>query len=395
MLLVALVASLTAACSSARQEPRSPADPASKSAPPPVTTTPGTIISPTEAGTSSELFDKGKALLLQEKYAEAAGLFDTVERGEPEGKLAPLALVHAGLAYEGLGDKAKALARYDALRARFPRDELVKVALVRKSRVLVGLERWPEVVSNAEAMLGRADLTVAEAIEAEGAKGLGLTEAGSPDKGLRAIERARDLMERHHIGEAGRVPQEVAQVFYALGEARRLRSETIKFDPPPPRFGEVFEERAQGLLDAQAAYTDAMRTTEPIWATMAGYRVGEMYKTLHADVMVMKAPLVGAKTAKDRALFEGAVRLRYRVLLEKGLKMMDATLRMNERLGEESAWTAKARAAKADLEKAIAEQNAFLAKLPVSEADLRTLLDNLGKRRDAEKTDEVGKAEKK
>lgn len=379
-LAAVLFSSFTVACAGQSREPATPGAQDDKKAPP-VTTTPGIIVSPNDAGTPNELFEKGKTLLLQEKYKEAADLFDTVERGEPEGKLAPLALIHAGLAYEGMGDKAQALARYEKLRQKHPKDDLVKVALVRKSRVLVSLEKWQDVVANANAMLERADLTVAEAIEAQGAKGLGLTESGDPDQGLRAVEKARDLMEKHHIGEVGRVPQEVSQVFYALGEARKAKSETIKFDPPPPNFGEVFEQRAQGLLDAQAAYTDAMRTTEPIWATMAGFRVGEMYKNLHKDVMVMRMPLTGAKTEKDKQLFEGAVRLRYRVLLEKGLKMMDATIRMNERVGEESAWTAKARAAKGELEKDIAEQNAFLKKLPVSEEDLRKLLDDLAKKR--------------
>jgi hypothetical protein len=255
-------------------------------------------------------------------------------------------------------------------------------------------ERWPELLTSAEALATRADLTVPEMIHALGARGLAQAEQGDDEKAARSVERARDLMEKHHIGESGKIPHEVAQVFYTLGEVRKLRSERMKFDPPPPNFGEAFEQRAQGLLDAQAAYTDTMRTTDPTWATMAGYRVGQLYQQLHQDVMVAKSP-TSAKTAKDKQLFEGAVRLRYRVLLEKGLKMMDATLRMNERVGEANAWTARAREAKADLEKKLAAENAAIKKLPISEADLKKLLDDLANKRAADREKAASTGEKK
>ncbi|MCC6648152.1 MAG: hypothetical protein IT374_21600 [Polyangiaceae bacterium] len=372
---LALGCSLVVGCASA---PR--AEPVTPGAPPPETKVGTTIVAAGDVGTATELFERGKKQLLEERFKEAAATFDLVERGEPRGKLAPQALLHAGLAYEGAGDKATAEARYRALVDGHPKDELVKLAWLRLGRMSVGASAWKDAKASADALLARADLTVMEAIEANGQRALALASEGELDQAARSVEHARDLMEKHHIGEVGRVPHEVAQVFFALGEVRREKSEKIRFEPPPANFGAVFEERAQGLLDAQAAYTDAMRATDPLWAAMAGFRVGQLYRALHADVMVLKLP-VTAKTEKDRQLFEGAMRLRYRVLLEKGLKMMDATVRMSERVGEESAWSARARTAKAELEQQIAEQNAFLKKLPVSEADLRKLLEDLQKKR--------------
>lgn len=385
-LLAALLGLGSIACSSPAQQAAGPRTPAATEpgAPPPDTRVATTVITAGDGGTATELFDRGKRLLLEEKYKEAAEAFDLVQKGDPQGRLAAVALLHAGIAYEGTGDRDKAVTRYRQMIEQYPKDELVKLALLRTTRIQIRAERWKEALGASDALLARADLTVGDAIEANGAKALALVETGDVETAARFVERARDFMEKNHIGEVGKIPDEVAQVYYALGEVRKTRSEKIKFEPPPPNFGELFEQRAQGLLDAQAAYTDTMRTTDPTWATMAGYRVGELYRNLHADVMVLKLPNT-AKTEKDRQLFEGAMRLRYRVLLEKGLKMMEATLRMNERIGEESPWTAKARAAKAELEKEIAAQNAFLKKLPVGEADLRKLLDDLAAKRAAEK----------
>lgn len=369
----------TFACSTSQTEPRTPT---SQPAPPPTeptTTKTQVITNAGEAGTAVELFDRGKQLLLEEKYAEAATLFELVLQADPEGRLAPMALYHAGLSYEGAGDKDAALARYERLVEGYPKDELIKLGLLRMARLQIHAERWADLNKSAEALLPRADLTVSEKLEALGLKSLSLAEQGDAEQAERAGEQGRTLMEKHHIGEIGKIPQEVALVFFSLGEARRLKSEKISFDPLPPNFGEAFEARAQGLLDAQSAYSDALRTTDPFWATWAGYRVGQLYQQLHHDVMVIKTP-EKAKTTQDKALFDGAMQLRYRILLEKGLKMMDATVRMNDRLGEQNAWGARAREAQAELQRELEAANARIKKSGASEEALKKALEELSKK---------------
>jgi len=141
----------------------------------------------------------------------------------------------------------------------------------------------------------------------------------------------------------------------------------------------VLEQRCQGLLDAQSAYSDAMRSYDAHWAAMSGYRVGQLYQRLHEDVLSVPVPRAANTTEKKR-LFEGAMRLRYRVLLEKGLKMMAHTVMIGERTGEASAWIDRAREAKRQLEKALNEQRELMAKLPYSEKELQKALDDLAKK---------------
>ncbi|MCS6901707.1 MAG: hypothetical protein RMJ98_21165 [Myxococcales bacterium] len=329
-------------------------------------------------GTAAELFEQGKQLLAQEKFAEAAIHFDLVLKGDPEPKLAAMALMQGGLAREGSGDREGALVRYQTLLVQHPQDDLVKLAMVRRIRQLIHLERWSELVTAAEQLLARGDLTVREQIEALGSRALGLVEGGDGEAASLQVERARTLMERHHIGEIGRIPHEAALVFFTLGEVRRVRSETIVFDPPTTGFAQAFEARAAGLLEAQSAYTDAMRTTDPFWATWAGYRVGQLYQQLHRDVMKVKAP-EKLNSEKDRRLYEGAVQLRYRVLLQKGLKMMQSTVKMNERVGETNAWGQRAKEAMGQLEKAIGEANEVIQRVGVPEETLRQGLEEMGK----------------
>ena len=165
-------------------------------------------------------------------------------------------------------------------------------------------------------------------------------------------------------------------MYFALGEVRRAEGEALVFTPMPDDFGAVLERRCQRLLDAQMAYSDAMRARDAHWSAMAGYRVGQLYQQLHRDVMHI-APPVQAKTLRQKQLFEGAMRLRYRVLLEKGLTMMSGTLKMAERTGESSAWVGRAREARQELELALQDEATAMKKLPFTEEELQAALDKL------------------
>jgi hypothetical protein len=217
-------------------------------------------------------------------------------------------------------------------------------------------------------------------IEALGAMALGLVQQGKDEEAERYVNRARDIIEEKQFGRAGTPPVQLAQVAFAEGEIRRLRSERIKLVPVTPDFLEVLEKRCGGLLSAQRAYTDAMRSRDSHWSAMAGFRVGQLYETLHSEAMQIPAP---EDTPKDKkVLFGAAMRLRYRILLKKGLKMMDATLRIAERTGEKSEWIRRAADSKAKIERALEQEQKALSKLPYTEAEIRAALNGLKKRSD-------------
>jgi tetratricopeptide (TPR) repeat protein len=301
---------------------------------------------------------------------------DRIVSLEPDGSHAAAASFNAGFAYEQLGKTREALERYRRVVERFPEAAETTGALLRGSRLLARAEDWEGLALYGELMLARGDLSVVDRIEALGAHGLGLAAQGQLDKATVSISKARTLIEDHGFQEVGKLTLGMAQVFFALGEVLRLRGEQIVFVPRPDNFSEVLEQRCQSLLDAQDAYATAMRAYDAHWSAMAGYRVGGMYQQLHRDIMGIPAPSA-AKTSKQRALFEGAMQLRYRVLLEKGLKMMDRTLAMAERTGESSSWVHRARDAKRDLELALEAATQSLAKLPYTEQDLQRALDDI------------------
>lgn len=377
--LSTLLLGLLTACS-ATPGPVAPSAPGAASG---TTSTPPIEVAPVVVSpfTDSELegrFEKARSLLLAEKYKEAAPAFDALVRLAPDGAVAAPSLYNGALAHEGLGEREAAVERYTQLLQRFPQHATTRGALFRLSRLDAFLERWSDLVALSDRILALADLTVIEAIEAHGAKGLGLIEQDKLEDATREVGLARDMIEQHRIGDAGAPPIELATVSFALGEVRRRKSEKISLVPVTPNFAEVLEQRCQALLDAQNAYTDAMRSFDAHWSAMAGYRVGQLYQTLHRDVMAIP-PTAKADTLKKKQLFEGAMRLRYRVLLEKGLKMMEGTVRIGQRTGEDSAWIHRADEAKRDIERALEDEKTALSKLPFTEAELTEALEKLKK----------------
>lgn len=349
----------------------------------PVVEAPTTYVTPTDAATMAELFERARAALQEGRFSEAAASFDRLVNLEPKGIHASASLFNAGIAYEAIEDRTSALARFREVVRSHPQATEVHAALVRAMRLLVYQEQWTELTATADHLLAFAQLAPIERLEAHGCRALGAVAQGDLEAATSHVARARTLLEDHRLDDGGRLPVAAASAFFALGETRRLRGEKIVFVPVPAAFAQVLEDRCQLLLDAQDAYATAMRSQDAHWAAMSGYRVGQLYQQLHRDVLVIPPPST-ATTDKQRQLFEGAMRLRYRVLVEKGLTMMERVLRLAERTGEHSAWVSRAREARDELQSALAQEKEALAKLPFSEADLKRALDDLSKKSGAQ-----------
>lgn len=344
------------------------------------------VITATDESSLSELFEKAKRDFDAKRFEAAARGFQRVYELEPKGKLAPHALLNSAHALDEAGQLEAAYSGYRRTLAEFPQSEVARDALVRAVRLASFLERWSDAGQLADQGITRyPNLSPFEEVSLRSGKALELLQAGDVERAMYHIERARGVVESSQLDRAGRLPTELAQLYFALNEARRIRGEAIVFTPTPPNFGEVLERRAQLLLDAQSAYSDTMRAYDAHWSAMAGFRVGELYKRLHDDLMHVSPP-PSADTERKRQLFEGAMRLRYSVLLKKGLQLIKHTLSMAARTAEESTWVSKARSAKQELEAAIQRENAAIDALPYTRAQLQAALDDLSQRATAKTT---------
>jgi hypothetical protein len=359
---VLLLASVTGCGGAARPATPGPHSPAEVEVP-------RTIVTPAGASSIPELLRDAAALAAAERWIEAARAYERAYALEPEGASGETALWGAADSHDRANDLEPALSRYELYARRDPASSRGREALVRATRLQVFLGRFAAAGLSAERLLKKLDqLSDLERIVVFSAKALALIEVGEDQQASYFIEKGRDIIDAKQLDAAGRVPRDLAQLYYALGESRRLRAERIVFQPMPPSFGAVLEQRCQLLLDAQSAYSDSMRAYDAHWSAMAGFRTAELYQRLHQDLIAVQPP-PSADTERKRQLFEGAVRTRYAILLAKAKGMAEHTLAMAQRTGEHSEWVERTRQALKSIDEAIASEEAALAKLPYTKQD--------------------------
>jgi hypothetical protein len=351
-------------------------DPAVPRSPEPPSTSSTHIVTDKTDGTAAELRHRADVAMLNGDCKTAIEPLEALRAAAPDAKV----LLDTGVCREALAQRELAEARYLEVEAQFAKTAEARQALFRRANLLAYSERWQDLLKAAEAILALVPKDDLARITGLGARALARIELGDDVLAMRDAQDGLDLMESIHYGTGGRLPVAAAQLRFALAEIRRVRSERITFqDTQAEAFLGRFEQRCTMLLDAQSAYTDAIRSEDPRWAAMSGFKVGEMYRVLHRDLMAIP-PTKGANTKEKQQLFYAMMHVRYRVLLEKGGDMMDRTIALGEKLGDAAQWLARARATKVEIDKAIADEKATIAKLPYTEVEVQKALDILKKK---------------
>lgn len=367
--------SIVGGCAHPPQPPEAPARAAGERV-----EVPRVVVTPATVSSVDELYAAASRALDAHEYAEAASRFQRVYELDPEGPLADEALFWLGTAQDLAAKPPDALRSYELLSNRFPESPHTRTALVRRARLYAYLEQYALAGKVADEASSRfRDLRPFEHITLLGAKSLALVMSGDIERAEYYLEKARTLIEDHGLDAAGTIPRDLAQVYFALGETRRVRAEQIRFVPLPANFAGALEERCQLILEAQSAYSDTMRAEDAHWSAMAGYRVGELYQRLHEDLMQVPPP-GSADSAERTQLFEGAMRLRYSILLEKAHSMMTHTIAMARRTGERSVWISRAEQSVRELDEAVRREHAALDALPYSRAQLEQALDDVARK---------------
>jgi tetratricopeptide (TPR) repeat protein len=344
------------------------------------------IVTADDVTTEAELESRGERALVEQRWKDAAEAYRLLVAADPTGPRASEHLFDLGLSLEGLDQRAAARDVFLDLVRRFPEGPKARAALVRAATLDAYLEDWTALEAIGDTLLARPDAEDIERIVALGARGLARVELGELADGAGGgsldvhasedILEGLDLSDRFHYGERDVLPVAVAQLRFALAELRRVRSERIHFDPLPPDFLSRLDERCAGLLEAQAAYTQAVRSVDPHWAAMAGYRVGAMYRRLHRDLMGIPPPAT-SKTERQKQVFYAFMHIRYRVLLEKGLREIEQTVALGERTQDSSSWVARARYARVEMQTALADEKAQIDRMPFTQQEIEKALELL------------------
>lgn len=333
------------------------------------------IITPQATYSAHDLLVRGRAHLANGRYPQAASDFEMVSKHAASREERLEGLFGWGTALDMGGEPEAALRQYDRFVAEAPPSQRREQAELRVTRLLVYLERYEEAGERA-LRVSLEQPSALEQIALQAALALDALHRADHDQAEHRLSRGRLIVEESGFDRASVTPLDLAAFYFAEGELKRQRASEIHFNPLPEDFSQALEARCQLILDAQAAYSQSMRSQDAHWSSMAGVRVGELYQDLHRDLMAMPFPRAADDDYKKR-LFEGALRLRYSILLRKSVSMMRATVALLQRTERGGTWEQKAKDALREIEENHRQEEAAIDALPYSREQLQQVLDHM------------------
>ncbi len=332
------------------------------------------VISSDRALDIQQLLAEASTAQKQKNFEKALELFRLAARAAQRDLVRRRALVGVAESLDSMGRFEESLTAYQDALAVAPsqRDLSLEVRVV---RLLVYLERYTQAAQLSEQIprhkrpaLEQIALLVALGLAALADDQLQSAQSFFSDADALAVQRA--------YSQWASPPQDMAGLYFGQAELLRLESEAIELTVPLDQFPARVETRCQGLLAAQDQYSQVLRVGSAHWSAMAGVRVAGLYSQLHSE-LIAAAALSPAESEDDKALVEGALRLRYAVLLRKAVRLLETALSLVKRTAPDSAWQLKAEKALEELKSTKQAEEKTIDALPFTRAELQTMLDNL------------------
>ena len=129
-------------------------------------------------------------------------------------------------------------------------------------------------------------------------------------------------------------PYYAAQAQYYLGEVYAGWFRALPLDPAKgdeALLGKQLEDKAEMLLSAQGHYLRAIRLGNDTWAVASGFRIGELYDGLRAQLI--DAPLPPGLSGEEADAYRKELRRKLRVLATKAITAYEQTLQRASRSG--------------------------------------------------------------
>ena len=302
------------------------------------------IVTPGEVTTEAELATRGERALMEQRWQEAADAYRTLVAATPSGPHAAEYLFDLGLALEGMQQRAAGARRVPRPGAPLPgRREGAGCPRARGDarRVPRGLEGAGG--HRRSAAGARRTSTTSTASWRSARAAWRASSWGTTARRRRTSSTASSSPTSSTTARATccRWPSPSYGSPWASCAASAPRR--ITFDPaPPPDFSTKLEERAAGC---------SKRRRRTPWRCARSTRTGRRWPATASARCTARCTATScrsrrpprSKTEKQKQMFFAFMHIRYRILLEKGLREMEQTVALGERTSDSSPWIQRAR----------------------------------------------------
>jgi tetratricopeptide (TPR) repeat protein len=285
-----------------------------------------------EGKNDEELFAIGTAAYGAADYTRAAAAFARLADLFPSSRHEAAALFDAGLAFERQEEWRLAIERFRTLERKYTGPDAIEASF-RVAECQYHLRELADARATLEAIAARPGLGAADRVRALAQRGIVELEDGRSEDAERSLRLALDA--HAAASEAERLDGGyAAQAQFYLGEVYREWFRALPLDPSRgdgAALQRELERKAELLLSAQGHYLRAIRMGNDRWAVASGYRIGELYDELRAQLL--DAPLPPGLDAEQAAEYRDQLRRRVRVLATKAITAYEQTLARAARSG--------------------------------------------------------------
>jgi TolA-binding protein len=309
-----------------------------------------------EGKNDSELFALGTAAFGGADYARAATAFARLADLFPQSRHEAAALFNAGLAYERIEEWRLALERFRTLERKYDGPDAVEASF-RVAECQYHLHELADSHATLDRLAARPGLSPGDRVRALAQRGIVELEEGKAEDAERSLRLALSVYRA--ASEEERLDEHyAAQAQYYLGEVYREWFRALPLDPSKGDDAALqrdLEQKAEMLLSAQGHYLRAIRMGNDRWAVASGFRIGELYDELRAQLL--DAPLPPSLDAEHQAAYRSELRKRVRVLAAKAITAYESTLSRASRSGvDDLRFLAEAQVSLGRLKAALAEE---------------------------------------
>jgi tetratricopeptide (TPR) repeat protein len=318
---------------------------------------------------AADLFTRATELLNQQKCREAVELYDRLVREFAQSRYASASLYNAGLCLQALADFEASAQRYGALRSSYPESDDRKDASFQLAEVLVQLERWPDVMTVADELLARDELSSDERLEAMARRAQALLGQQQFEEAERYARSALSFYRTRPAEAPIKDDFFAAACNYVLAETYRQREQKMAFPEGLEPQKQVLLRRAELLLEAQREYfnTISLNNLDNYhWAAASGYRIGSMYDELWQAIM--SAPVPAHLPPEGHAIYRDELAKLVKPLIRHAIRYWELTEMFIERTAIQTPWADKIKSDLARVRVLLLEQPAGPGGLPAPAA---------------------------
>jgi TolA-binding protein len=287
-----------------------------------------------EAVSPTILLDQAQAEIDAGRPLRAIAALDRLAREFPSSPLAPSAMFNIGRLHEEQADLVQAIAAYRDLVARYPTGQESRDGHLRIAGLEAEHRQWAEAERTLAEILARNDLTHADRLEAQARLGYVQLEAGDRAAARASLEAAIATWRK-----AQRIddPYYIAMAHFYLGELEHRAFTELPLRPGDEQLKADLTAREAVAARAYDHWKDALVQNDPYWATAAGYSMSQIFVELWESAV--RAPFPEGLSVEARPYYVTEVHERVRRHLQTALDGHQMNVKLAAAYRVENAWS--------------------------------------------------------